>query len=290
MSKIITAAVAKFGLLGGNQLYQQRARLTLPYLVRQAKAGKTIYYSDLAVELQIPNPRSFNYILGAIGNAMLDLAEATGEKKIPPIQCIVVNKKDGLPGEGVGWFLEVEDFAKKNKNQQRLLIGTKLTEIYSYEKWDWVLDQLGLEPVRIDLNEEFEKAKNIRGGGESESHRKFKEYVSKNPNVIGLPTRLKNGSLEKKLFSGDCLDIFFEDKKLDIGVEVKSKISGTADIIRGIFQCVKYKSIIEAHQIVRDELPNCRVILALEGKFPEELLLTKNLLGVEVIDQIRIKP
>jgi hypothetical protein len=288
MAKTITGAVAKYGLLAGDKLYQTRARLTLPYLVRQAKAGQTIYYSDLAKELDIPNPRSFNFILGAIGNALIELSKTKGTGKIPPIQCIVISKKDELPGEGVGWFIDVQDFSKKNKNQQRILIDAKLSEIYTYQDWDWVLSQLGLEPLEIDLDKELEKAKNIRGGGESESHKRFKEFVSKNPGVLGLKHTLKNGELEKPLPSGDTLDILFADKDIKIGVEVKSKISGTEDILRGIFQCVKYKCIIEAEQIVANELPNSRVILALEGKLPEKLIAAKNLLGIEVIDGINI--
>lgn len=69
MAKRQTAKIANSDLLDGEKLYQERARLTLPYLVRQAKAGQTIYYSDLAEEIDIPNPRNLNYVLGAIGNA-----------------------------------------------------------------------------------------------------------------------------------------------------------------------------------------------------------------------------
>lgn len=62
MAKTITAVVAKYGLLGGDKLYQKRARLTLPYLVRQAKAGQTIYYSDLAKELNSKTKKFQLYI------------------------------------------------------------------------------------------------------------------------------------------------------------------------------------------------------------------------------------
>lgn len=289
MAKIITAEVAKYGLLAGDKLYQIRARLTLPYLVRQAKAGQTIYYSDLAKELNIPNPRSFNYILGAIGNALIELGKSTGRDKIPPIQCFVINKSNELPGEGISWFInDLKDFSKLPRSQQKKVVEIKLGEIYIYQEWDWVLSQLGLQPVPMNLDEELEKAKNIRGGGESESHRRFKEFVSRNPTVIGLKPTLKNGALEQPLASGDTLDILFTDKNIKIGVEVKSEISGTADIMRGIFQCVKYKCIIEAQQVVENQIPNSRVILALQGELPEELMPVKNILGVEVIDGIKM--
>jgi alkylated DNA nucleotide flippase Atl1 len=50
-------------ILNGEKLYQKRAKTALPYLVRQAKAGQKIYYSDLAKEIGMPNPRNLNYVL-----------------------------------------------------------------------------------------------------------------------------------------------------------------------------------------------------------------------------------
>ncbi|CAF1459660.1 unnamed protein product, partial [Adineta steineri] len=55
-------------ILDGKQLFKQRAKLTLPYLVRQAKAAQPVSYSDLAKLIKIKNPRNFNHILGAIGD------------------------------------------------------------------------------------------------------------------------------------------------------------------------------------------------------------------------------
>ncbi len=54
----------------GDKLYQKRARLTLPLLVRQAKAEEPITYENLASELGMPNPRNLNYVLGSIGKAL----------------------------------------------------------------------------------------------------------------------------------------------------------------------------------------------------------------------------
>ncbi len=60
-----TGEVAKF--IEGKKLYQERARKALPLLVRQALANQPILYSDLAQELDMPNPRNLNYVLGSIG-------------------------------------------------------------------------------------------------------------------------------------------------------------------------------------------------------------------------------
>ena len=50
-------------LLISDKLYVQRARIALPILVRQAKNGECIFYSNLAEEIGMPNPRNLNYVL-----------------------------------------------------------------------------------------------------------------------------------------------------------------------------------------------------------------------------------
>ena len=108
--------------ISGDKLYQTRARKVLPILVRQAEAGTTIYYSTLAEEIGIPNPRNLNYVLGSIGTTMENLSKAW-KNKVPPIQCLVVNKKTGLPGEGIGWFLvKKDDFSSLSKKNSVTLL------------------------------------------------------------------------------------------------------------------------------------------------------------------------
>lgn len=108
------------------------------------------------------------------------------------------------------------------------------------------------------------------------------------PISIGLASQYSMVEVEHKLLSADIIDIVFIDKSTMIGIEVKSRISEPADILRGLFQCVKYKSLIEAEQIVKNREPDSRVILVLEGSLPTELIGIKNVLGIEVIDGIEI--
>lgn len=285
MVKRRTVKISNSDILVGEKQFQERARLTLPYLVRQAKANQTIYYSDLASEINIPNPRNFNRILGAIGDALKELGTRI-KIEIPPIQCIVINKRDELPGEGIGWFISPIEFGKFTKTQKQKAVSAQLINIYTFQHWDWVLEQLELAPVPTNLDKELEQAKRGRGGGESQEHKDFKEYLSKHPTALGLSNDLANGHQEYSLPSSDKVDVLFIDKDLKIGVEVKSNVSNTADILRGLFQCVKYKYLIESEQAVNGKFPNSRVILALQGTFPNKLTLVKNLLGIEVIDEI----
>ncbi len=279
-----TGKIAKS--IEGKKLYQERARKALPLLVRQAFANKPIHYSDLANELNMPNPRNLNYVLGSIGHTLKEIA-AEWNEEIPPINCLVTNKVTGLPGEGIGWFITDKDnFAKLPRSTQRAIVDVQLHKIYAYPHWHKVLEYLGLEykPNRDYSPLLKASARQHHGSGESSHHKRFKEFVSLNPQILGLPKSVGPGKVEEELPSGDVVDILFVQSKDWVIAEAKSKISNIADIYRGLYQCIKYRVVAEAFQSEKGLQPSCRVVLVLENNFPEELIELKNLLGIEVID------
>ncbi len=284
-----TGEVTAFGSLRGSKLYEMRAREAFPILVRQAKSQQTIYYSDLAHELNMPNARNLNYVLGVIGNELRELSNQWGVE-IPPIQCLVINKSDGLPGEGFNWFIkDRERFKQSSRTEKKRLNDLMLHDVYEFNRWDEVLSNYGLKPLKNTLGIASAPAleRSFGGLGESPEHKRFKEYISKNPETIGLPSKLSSGSTEYEFPSADAVDVLFINKDEWIGVEVKSSRSPTDDIMRGIYQCTKYRALIEAVQKADQKKPNSRVILALEGSLPKELIGLKNMLGIEVIDKIK---
>lgn len=286
-----TMETAKVSLgLEGDKLYQERARKALPILVRQAKAGQKIYYADLASEIDVSNPRNLNYPLGSIGTALKDLGEEWGEE-IPQLQCIVVNQNTELPGEGIGWFIsDTKQFAKLSSKQKKALVDGVLAKIFGYNKWDTILKKFGLDPAPVSdgVKKKVEKAASKRGngGGEGEQHKKLKLFIQDNPECVGIKLGSLKFETEKILPSGDSIDVFFENKNNWIGVEVKSEISDEIDILRGLYQCVKYHAVMESYLSVLDLQKNTKVILALGGNFPESLIPVKNILGIEVVDNI----
>ncbi|MDD5450472.1 MAG: hypothetical protein PHT49_01050 [Desulfovibrionales bacterium] len=272
----------------GDKLYQRRGREALPLLVRQAETHTPIYYSDLAKELGMSNPKNLNYVLGSIGHTLLSLPKELGE--IPPIQCLVVNKNTGLPGEGIGWFIaEKEDFRRLPLKQKRAIVDAQLQRIFAYPRWRDILAELELHPVSTDYSPTLAKARTGGGGGESEQHRRLKEFLAKNPRILKLPARTEEGKTEYPLPSGDSVDILFKVGIDWIAVEVKSSKSDWSDIVRGIFQCVKYKSVIEAYQAVTNQPQSVRTLLVLESALPQDLLPMKNALGIEVMAGITME-
>ena len=267
----------------GEKLYQQRARIALPILVRQAKAMQKIYYEDIARELGIPNPRNMNYPLGSIGVTLEELSEKW-DAEIPKIQCLVVNKRDELPGEGISWFISDKDnCGNLTKQEKQELLNINLACIYFYPHWDEVLHVLDLEELESNFSDEISKASHS-GGGEGRLHKAMKRYIASHPALLDSAYAGLKAKIECSLPSGDSLDVSLLGRKKWIGIEVKPRTSGSDDITRGLFQCVKYQAVMNAQAKVERLKLDINVHLVLESGLPKELVPLKNILGVSVID------
>jgi hypothetical protein len=282
-------AIAAKPIDARGELYQQRAFRALPLLARQALAGNTIYYGDLARELAMPNERNLNYVLGAVGTSLKQLGKEWSEV-IPPLQAVVVNRHSGLPGEGFAEFVpDSMAFRAAPTHRKKQIIGALLAQVYSYPRWTAVLRHLGTGPAP-PLNLEKKLPRQVRaslaGGGESDAHKAFKEFIASRPDLIGLKIPVEKAELEYLFPSSDAVDVLFCAARLRIAVEVKSRVSPYEDVLRGLFQCVKYDALLRATLALEASEASSRVVLALEGKFPEDLRSVANTLGVEVLDQL----
>ena len=182
-----------------------------------------------------------------------------------------------------------QDLQKLPLRQRQAIVDSHLQIIYTYPYWDEVLKELDLEPAKSDFTHAVSKAANASGfgGGESDDHKRLKKYVAKNPQLFGLPANSEKGSTEYKLPSGDLVDVWFATKNEWVAVEVKSKVSGQQDIVRGFFQCIKYQAVADAVLKSESKPQSARAILVLESELPTELLPLCNVLGIEVKDGIK---
>ena len=117
-------------------------------------------------------------------------------------------------------------------------------------------------------------------------HKRLKEAVSVNPQSIGLPNSLSPGKVEASLYSGDSLDVLFSDSNRRIAVEVKGASAPVGEVIRGLFQCVKYEAVLDAEARVAGSRADCEAVLALGGSFPGELTPLRHTLGVRVFENL----
>ena len=172
------------------------------------------------------------------------------------------DKKDKIPSQGFDYV--ISQYNSFSKDEKRRFVKLLDSAAVAYPHWDWVLKELGLSEYKPFTKAEIEEITNPKGSygsGEGEEHKKLKEYVCAHPETIGA-TNVVFHKTEHLLPSGDKLDVYFElEDGTRLAVEVKSSISNDADITRGIFQCVKYKAVLEALQTIDTEDYDVKVLL-----------------------------
>ena len=93
---------------------------------------KKLGANQLAKELDMPNARNLNFVLGCIRDAIIELNELLpeGKEKIPLINGIVVNQQTGLPGDSVHFIRK-----KLDPRQKEIIVNKELADVFSYAKW-----------------------------------------------------------------------------------------------------------------------------------------------------------
>lgn len=269
----------------GNQPYQQRARSVLPLLVRQAKAHQPIYYDNLAEEVGMPNPRNLNFPLGCIGDALNEVADEW-DAEVPHIQSIVINRATDLPGPGFDGFLRGRGKDWESTKERRAIIEAYWAEVYKYPYWKDVLKMLKLKPATSPLTGMITSAGRGRGGGEGQEHLRLKEMIVRSPHLVGVKTQIFDGQMEHCLPSGDQIDVYIKCNKALYAVEIKPSSAPLSDVTRGLFQCVKYRAVLDARAAYESDQRSINVCLGLGGEFPSELIPLRNSLKVEVVEHL----
>lgn len=271
----------------GSKLYQKRARLILPVLIRQADAEEPISYKALALEIGMPNPRNLNYPLGCVGTVLNNLADYWGET-IPPIQSLVVNQQTGFPGRGFDELMKAEEYNWNTTQERKAVIREYWARVHAYPYWDDVLEELNLSRFSNNLSDVIKLA-GLRGGyGEGPEHQALKKRISENPDLVGLKAQDPEGQLEFGLPSGDRVDIVFCQRHRIHAIEVKPAKAAIGDVARGLFQCVKYRSVFRALLAWKNDRRQLSVGLALGGQLPERLVPLQNALNIQVYESLEV--
>lgn len=221
----------------------EKSRMALPLLIYKGQKRETLTYLELGKKIGANHRKGVSSVLGYLRDKIC------AERDYPFISAIVVNKKTGMPGDN---FLPggTKHLSKEEKKE----IFEKIRdEILVFNKWDNLLRDLGLSPIKKeseDFKEEarvyIELSKKRKGIGEGPAHLKLKNYVAKNPECIGIPSKTK-GEVEHPFTSGDECDVVFDinDNKAVV-VEIKNGIRG--ELIKGIYQAIKYRALMVAEK------------------------------------------
>lgn len=267
---------------------RELVRKMIPILVRWAKQGlMTKTYDDLIKELGYTRFSGIGRQLGNIDDVFERFEKMSGEK-IPTLNALVKSKSTQLPSPGFSYVYTSYD--NMSEGEKRIFVMGLNKEAIEFEKWDWVLSSLGLTPSVIEIAEDEEAIRSgmfYGTGGEGENHKKLKEYIYNHPETIGVHD-FKMRKMEYILLSGDRLDVYFElNDGSKIAVEIKPSTSPDADVMRGLFQCVKYKSILDAEDKIHGVKPNNSALLVIGGELSFENQKVKETLGISVVENFK---
>lgn len=241
---------------------RSNARAMIPVLIHWAKTSQTYHtYEDLAKAIGKKRGTWIGHVLGCIQDVIDTLSTRSGQN-IPTLNALVNQKATGLPADGFEYVSK--KYRELSPQDKRIYVDGLNKRTCEYTNWDWVLSSLELSPFKPFTRKEISEilhAPAHYGGGEGKEHRNLKKYVLSHPEILGI-SGIAKAEIEHPLPSGDRLDVYFELSNGDrIVVEVKPSISDDTDLTRGIFQCVKYGSILEAIRRVEAEDYSIKIIL-----------------------------
>lgn len=224
-------------------------------------------------------PTQIGHVAGSLMNQILETDEDA------PLINVLITRGNGIPGTGVSDYLydrygkrKYKKFDSLPRDEQVAVVERERKLVFNYPHWQEVSESLFGNNVQL-INEPSKFDDHHYGsGGESDEHKKLKQYIANNPKSIGLGARYGYGVEEAPLLSGDIVDVSFAsgiDFKM---VEVKSIKSSDDDLQRGIYQCVKYREVKKAEHA--PYFVNVESILITERELPEELKYRAKTLGI----------
>ncbi len=277
------------------KLAQDGAKHAFALLLQHIRCGEPfVTYGAIAkfLEEKLIITKIFPTHIGHVAGHLME--SISKESRDAPLINALVTRPNGLPGSGFGGFYDEHlceagecQWANLVEVDQLKVVADIRAEVRGYSKWDAIYKELyGESPPKVAKPKLFtEKDGNLPdtgkkgGSGESNEHKALKKWACDNPQALKIRAGM-TGEIEASLLSGDLIDVLFTDGKSYVAVEVKSIHSGDDDWQRGIYQCVKYRSVLEAQ-----ELPvkvNVRTILLTEEDLPYELKDRARLLGVKL--------
>lgn len=275
-------------------LARRGARYALQLLLQHVRDGDEPFVTYGAIARLLENklriPKVFPTHIGWVAGEMMDQIERADPDA--PLINALVTRQTGIPGLGFGGYYDrllkptgTRSWKHLGNRRKLEVIEEIRGEVRNYPNWDKLYRTIyGVAPPSNPKPKKFTErdgkppeTSRRPGSGESPEHHRLKEWARENPQKLGLGHLMK-GELEKGLLSGDRIDVLFTDGTSFVTVEVKSILSGTDDHQRGVYQCVKYRAILEAQ-----ELPvsaNVTALLLTEEEVSPELQTRAKALGV----------
>lgn len=220
------------------------------------------------------------------------------EPKAPLLNILLVEQATELPSDGAGSFLAerfnqplLAQIDAKNRYHKlwRSTFDLAAGEVYAYsaEAWSDLFERAFGTPyppseIQAELRKRRQGAEQdgLPSGrhGEGENHKALRLWVKDNPASIHKNFRSATTATEVDLLSGDRVDVVYSLSDKTIVIEVKSRDSNKADLMRGVYQCIKYRAVQEATDIRQEG--HVEAMLITEERLPGDIAALLELHGI----------
>ena len=262
-------------------LKMHAARPLAQWLIHAAKRRTLMTYGEAKHRLETETgfDTIFSPMMGVPAGELMNRILAV-KSDCPPLNILLVRQEDRMPGKGAGPFMAVylsderlraPEFRKTNTDEWRLACDDIATDIYAFEGWDRAYRRAFRERLPAPVLPKGREKDGIshRRKGEGPKHKALRLWVKDNPGAIRPAYGAFQTQTEFLLDSADRVDVVYRGPSSTVAIEVKSSDSDNADLRRGVFQCIKYRAVMEAMDIRSD--PKIISILVTQTRLPGEL-------------------
>ena len=242
-------------------LKQHAAKPLAGWLIHAAKRRSSVTYGEAAqrLETEIGFATIFPPRMGVpAGEVMYRIQDVHAD--CPLLNILLVRQADRVPGDGAGQFmadylgnprLASPQYRERHPGRWRAACEEIATDVYAFEDWDQVYHDVFGQQLPSQTPKGGTEKDGINHGrrGEGKNHKALRLWVKKNPGKIKRAYKEFRAETEVVLDSADRVDVVYYGPDSSIAVEVKSVDSDESDLRRGIFQCIKYRAVMEAMDI-----------------------------------------
>lgn len=253
-------------------------RLAMPILLSYAMQGDPITYGDLNKSVHarggsLAIALTYRYVAGKIGNICEALAEDLGHD-VPLLNAIIVNEATGLPSDGVDTYLAhyfgmteraIDRLAQEERDDYARVAMEK---VFNFARWLKIAKHLKLRPATLSNEDRGQpipppNPAGFAGGPETDAHKNLKLWLARNPRAVRTIANFSEGEPEKRLPSGDRVDVLFTNARTMLAAEVKTNEAPEDEVMRGVYQCIKYRATLRALQLATTKPPNAQAVLVM---------------------------
>ena len=246
-----------------NENLKQRAAPALAqWLIREARHGSSITYGQVARRLEeeigfgnIFPPSRIGIPAGHLMDLILEV-----DPGCPLLNVLLVRQEDRVPSDGAGGYMaaylrqpELAEPGYRDNHPAgwRAASEAVAADVYAFAEWDQVYEQAFGHPLPPAADPKGRDSDGIAHGryGEGPNHEALRLWVQNNPGAIDPAYEDFRAETEVLLDSADRVDVVLYGPNETIAVEVKSSDSNETDLRRGVFQCIKYRAVMEAMDI-----------------------------------------